>query len=145
MRPLFVCFLFVATVIRATSLPCLAQKPVYDVTVTADGKSLDLNQGISASTKTVELTGQLTPESQQQYPQLKPVVLINKAVFNLIRDTRRVGFINWPQDGSIARLFKEARSGDRFVIQFEDVEVQTKQGTTQKVDGLKLIQISVKP
>ncbi|GAB3011643.1 hypothetical protein [Spirosoma pulveris] len=128
----------------AASLSCVAQKPNYDVTMIADGKPLDLGQGIPVHTKVLQLRGRLTQASQQQYPQLNPTVVINKATFNLIRDTRRVSYMNWPGQESIARLFKQAKAGDRFLIQFEDVESQTKQGVVQKIDNFKIVQVTVK-
>ncbi|QMW04755.1 hypothetical protein [Spirosoma foliorum] len=144
MRPRLFSLSLMAIVSLTTSLACLAQKPSYDVTIVADGKPLDLSQGIPAHTRTLQLRAQLTQNSQQQYPQLKPTVLINKAILNLVRDTRRVSFVNWPSDESVASLFKQAQVGDRFLIQFEDVESQTKGGVVQKIDNSKIVQVTVK-
>ena len=143
MRPLFIPLLLTTLVTLTISGSCLAQNLNYDVTILADGKPLELTKGIPVSTKAIRLIGQLTPKSKQAYPQLKQDVLIHKATLNLVRDTRRVGFITWPGDASIATLFKEAKVGDRFLVQFEDVELQTKQGQTQKLDNSKLVQITV--
>ncbi|GAB3716945.1 hypothetical protein GCM10027592_58700 [Spirosoma flavus] len=139
-----VLFSLLAVTTLATSPVCLAQKPNYEVILMADGKPLDLSQGISARTKVLQLLGQLDQKSLQQYPQLKTTVLINKAILNLVRDTRRVAYEEWPGDGSIAGLFQQAKAGDRFVIQFDDVESLTKQGMVQKIDSAKLIQLTVK-
>ncbi|SFF20294.1 hypothetical protein SAMN05216167_1355 [Spirosoma endophyticum] len=128
----------------AVSGSCLAQTANYDVTIIADGKALDLSQGIPASTKTIELTGQRTQKDLQQDSQLKPDVLIQKATLTLARDTKKICAINWPGKASIANLFKEAKVGDRLMIQFEDVELQTKQGQTQKIDDSKLVQLTIK-
>ncbi|GAB4054649.1 hypothetical protein [Spirosoma litoris] len=144
MRPLFILFLLITLATLTVSGSCLAQNPNYDVTILADGKPLELTQGIPVGTKAIHLIGQLTPKSQQEYPQLKHEVLIHKATLNLVRDIRRVGFITWPSDGGIATLFKEAKVGDRFLVQFDDVELQTKQGQTQKLDNSKLVQIMVR-
>lgn len=144
MRPILFSLSLIAIVSWANSLACLAQKPNYNVTITVDGKPLDLIQGISTHTKALQLTGQLTQDSQRQYPQLKSTVLINKATLNLIRNTRRVSFINWPGNGSVASLFSQAKAGDQFLIQFEDVESQTQQGVSQKIDNSKIVQVTVK-
>ena len=79
MRCIIFSLSLVAMATLATSPACLAQNPTYDVTIVADGKPIDLIQGIPARTKALQLTGQLTQKSQQQYPKLKPTVLINKA------------------------------------------------------------------
>ena len=143
MRPLCIPFLLLTVVALTVCGSCLAQHPSYDVTILADGKPLALTQGIPLSTKVIQFTGQLTPESQQEYPHLKNDVLIHKATLNLVRDTRRVGFSSWPSDASIATLFEEAKVGDRFLIQFEDIELQTKQGQSQKLATSKLVQMMV--
>ncbi|GAB4028726.1 hypothetical protein [Spirosoma koreense] len=138
---------FFSFIIAASTLlvpfACLAQNPKYIVTVVADGKPLNLSQGISLTTKTLDLTAQLTQESLREYPQLKPNIAINKAILNLVRDTKRVGYLDWSGEESIVTLLKEAKKGDRLVIQLEDVKAQTKKGVAQKVNDDKIIQISI--
>jgi hypothetical protein len=52
--------------------------------------------------------------------------------------------MNWPGNGSVASLFVQAKAGDQFLIQFEDVESQTQQGVVQKIDNSKIVQVTVK-
>jgi hypothetical protein len=148
MRPLSL----VTAVMTITFLPftllCLAQAPdktiTYDVAILADGKQIDPVRGIQDTTKELSFTGQLTKESRISYPQLKPDVTIGKATINLVRDTQRVGFINWPGTESLSSLFKQAKAGDRCLIQFDEVSVRSNQGVAQKVKGFKLIQITIR-
>ena len=144
MRPLFISFLLVAVATLTVSGSCLAQQPNYEVAILADGKPLDHSEGISMSTKVIALTGQLTPKSLQQYPQMKPTILIHNSRLFLLRDNRPISAINWPGKASVGDLFKDAKVGDRFMIKFEEVELQTKQGQTQKTDISKLVSLVVK-
>lgn len=130
------------------TLPCLAQAPIraitYDVAILADGKPIDPVRGIQNTTKALSFTGQLTGESRISHPQLKPEVTISKAIINLVRDTRRVGFINWPGTESLKDLFKQARAGDRCIIQFDEVSVRSTRGVPRKLKDFKIIQVSIR-
>lgn len=119
--------------------------PKYNVSIIADGKPLSDSRAIPGTTKEIELIAQLTEKSLKDYPQLNSTVTINKAIINLARGTQRVDFIDWPGSRPLATLLKQAQAGDRFIIQFDDVSVQTKQGVRQKVakPNISLIAISV--
>jgi hypothetical protein len=144
MRLLYFIPLLVAFANVATSLTCLAQNLSYDVIILADGKPINIGNGISVTTKTLHITGQLTSQSKQQYPNLMPTVAINRATLNLIRDTNRISFTDWPYGDSITTLFKEAKVGDRFVIKLEDVKASTKSGTMQTIEDTKIVQLTLR-
>ncbi|WP_461091876.1 hypothetical protein [Spirosoma gilvum] len=113
----------------------IAQEPDYTVIITADGRPVDLKKGISTTTQTIQLQGSLTKESRQLFPQLKSDVLIEQVIISLVRGTRRVDYLNWTGVESLARLSKQAQAGDRYVMQFEEVSTQTRQGTSTKLSN----------
>jgi hypothetical protein len=128
----------------SAQLTIVNQEPDYTVAIVVDGHPFNISEGIPTNTKTLALTGQLTQQSQQEYPQLDPTLVISKAILNLVRETKRIGFITLPTDKSLAELLKQVKVGDRFILQLEDVSVQFKQGGTQKIDRAKILKISVR-
>ena len=143
-------FSIACLIIASLAVPCSAQltlfpqEPNYIQMVVADGQPLLMNQRILTSTKTITLGGQLTRLSEQDYPQFESRLLIRKATLNLVRDTKRIGFISWPSENSLVTLFREAKPGDRFIIQVEDAALQLKQGGTQPIAKPKVYKLSVK-
>jgi hypothetical protein len=135
MRPLIVAFLLIISLAVSSSsfaqLTSFLQEPNYVLTVMADGQPLRMNQDILASTKTISLQGQLTRLSEQKCPQLESKLLIRKATLNLVRNTRQIGAISWPSEQSVASLLTQAKAGDHFLVQLEEVALQLKQGDTQ--------------
>ena len=115
----------------------------YTVSIIIDGNPVDLSKGIPAVAHTITMQGQLTPESLRENPQLKLAVSINHAVISLVRDTRRVGFVNWPASKSLTSLSRQSRAGDRYVIQFDDVDAEARDGKREKMTNNVIIQTTV--
>ncbi|WP_461066978.1 hypothetical protein [Spirosoma horti] len=147
MRPLLILSLMILAWASINPISLLAQNVSknlsYDVTFIADGKLVNLTQGIPHDAKTFNMKGKLTPESKKRYPQLKSEVAINKAVISLVRNTRRVAFVNWTGNESLSSLPKLMQAGDRFVVQFDDVDAQSKDGINHKLANFKFMQITV--
>ncbi|WP_080055935.1 hypothetical protein [Spirosoma aerolatum] len=137
-------FAFILAIISRIALAQpLFQEPDYTVSIIADGKPVDLKEGIAAITQTIQLQGKLTKESKAQFPQLHSDVLIERVMISLVRGTQRIDYLNWTGDESLIKLSTQAQAGDRYVMQFEKVNVQTKQGTMNPLTKAVIYSVSL--
>lgn len=146
MRSLFLAFCFVSLHLAPLSVWAqgMDKELTYAVSILVDDKPIDIVNGIPLTAKSVRINGQLSTKSRQDYPELNPDVAINKATISLVRGTKRVSFIDWAGTEPLAIVLSQnAKAGDRYVIQFEDVSAQTKQGTTRKLNGNRVYQFSL--
>jgi hypothetical protein len=144
------CLLFVSCFVYVYLAPLYVRAQLmdndltYTVSILVDEKLIDAAKGIPVTAKNIRIEGQLTKESRQVHPELAADIAINKATISLVRGTERVSFIDWAGNEPLAIvLSQKAKAGDRYVIEFEEVSAQTRQGAIQKLSGNRLYQFSL--
>ena len=102
-------------------------EPTIDIVVKADGKPVNNSKGIAASTQKLDFEASLSPESRQQFPDLRPQAVIKSAWVSLARGTRRVATAFWQAGEPLTPVAASAKPGDRYVIEF-DLAARRKDG-----------------
>lgn len=101
--------------------------PSVVITVTADGKPIDQQTGLSVATKVIQFNGKLQGLNSSRQNEMKPDLIIKGLKLTLARNGHILAKLNWASVSRIENAFDNAQPGDFLILQFT-VAAQGKDG-----------------
>jgi hypothetical protein len=111
-------------------------QPRVNYTFLVDGAPLNERAGAPVSLKTLRLQSKLDENSERLFPELKGQPVVGNGTVSLARGNRRFAALKWDLSEPLSDFLGEATSGDRMVIEFNEIGIRQKDGKLRKLsDG----------